>query len=102
MLPQLGGGRMGHDEYTQYYWAQCVYMLGDEGWVRLFPDSGTRDQITWSKYRKETFDFLRSAQSSDGSWSGSGSWGGIGPVYATAMGLTIMQLDKATLPLYQK
>jgi len=102
MLPQLGGGRMGHDEYTQYYWAQCVYMLGDEGWARLFPDSGTRDQITWSKYRKETFDFLRSAQSSDGSWSGSGSWGGIGPVYATAMGLTIMQLDKATLPLYQK
>ena len=63
---------------------------------------GLRDQITWSKYRKDTFDFLRSAQSSDGSWSGSGSWGGIGPVYATAMGLTIMQLDKATLPLYQK
>jgi hypothetical protein len=101
-LRQLGGGRMGHDEYTQYYWAQCVYFLGEEGWAKLFPDAGDRDQVTWSKYRKNTFDFLQSTQSGDGSWSGSGSWGQIGPVYATSMSLTIMQLDKATLPLYQR
>jgi hypothetical protein len=101
-LGALGGGRMGHDEYTQYYWAQSVYMLGEEGWAKLFPESGRGDAITWSKYRKGTFDFLCSQQSGDGSWSGSGSWGGIGPVYATAMALTIMQLDNATLPLYQR
>jgi hypothetical protein len=101
-LSQLGGGRMGHDEYTQYYWSQCVYMLGEDGWNKLFPESAARDQVTWSKYRKSTFDFLAGAQSGDGSWSGTGSWGGIGPVYATAMALTIMQLDKATLPLYQR
>jgi hypothetical protein len=101
-LPILGGGRIGHDEYTQYYWAQCVYMLGDDGWGKLFPDAPANDSLTWSKYRKATFDFLRTSQSGDGSWSGTGSWGQIGPVYATAMSLTIMQLDKATLPIYQK
>ena len=48
------------------------------------------------------FDYLVRAQSSDGSWSGTGSWGHIGPVYATATALTILQLDKATLPIYQR
>jgi hypothetical protein len=101
-LGQLGGGRMGHDEYTQYYWAQCLYMLGENGWGKLFPDSAAGDRLIWSNYRKNTFDFLCRAQSSDGSWSSSSNWGYIGPVYATSMALTIMQLDKATLPLYQR
>ena len=97
-----GIGRMGHDEYTQYYWSQSVYILGEDGWSRLFPNSPASEALTWSKYRKSTFDFLRGAQSGDGSWSGSGSWGSIGPVYASAMALTILQLDRASLPLYQR
>jgi hypothetical protein len=101
-IPRLSGGRMGHDEYTNYYWSQSVYMLGDEGWARLFPESNPSDRLTWSNYRKETFEFLRRAQSADGSWAGTGGWGQIGPVYATAMALTIMQLDKAALPIYQR
>jgi len=101
-LPQVGRARMGHDEYTQYYWAQCLYMLGDKGWAKLFPDADSGEQLTWSKYRKTTFDYLSGAQSGDGSWAGSGSWGSIGPVYSTAMSLTIMQLDKGCLPLYQR
>src|SRR5262249_38039672 len=32
-----GKGRLGHDEYTHYYYAQVVYRLG-EGWKKLFPD----------------------------------------------------------------
>ena len=46
------GGRLGfgyHDEYTHYYYAQSLYMLGDEG------ESGDRERMTWSKYRKEAF-----------------------------------------------
>jgi hypothetical protein len=101
-IPLLGNGRMGHDEYTQYYWSQSVYFIGDEGWAKLFPESAPEDRITWTKYRKNTFDFLRQQQNNDGSWSGSGMWGQIGPVYATSMALTIMQLDKATLPIYQR
>ena len=103
-MPRLGGGgaRMGHDEYTQYYWAQSVYLLGDDGWAKLFPESSSGDRITWSKYRKDTCDFLRQSQNSDGSWSGTGMWGQIGAVYSTSMALTILQLDKATLPIYQR
>jgi hypothetical protein len=101
-IPRLGGGRGGHDEYTQYYYAEAVYMLGEEGWAKLFPDSTESARLTWSKYRKDTFDFLKRAQGSDGSWSGSGMWGHIGPVYASSMALTMMQLDKGVLPIFQR
>jgi hypothetical protein len=97
-----GAGRQGHDEYTHYYYAQCLYILGDDGYARLFPDSKPNDRLTWSAYRKPTFDALVRSQSSDGSWSGGSNWSHIGPVYVTACYLTILQLDKATLPIYQR
>ena len=34
-----GGARFGHDEYTHYYYAQAMYILGEEGYAKLFPDS---------------------------------------------------------------
>ncbi len=95
-------GRAGHDEYTHYYFAQALYVLGDDRYEKLFPQSRESERLTWSKYRKAMFDYLVRAQSSDGSWSGTGSWGHIGPVYATATALTILQLDRATLPIYQR
>lgn len=101
-IPTLGSARMGHDEYTQYYYSEAVYVLGDEGWGKLFPDEARNRWITWSKYRKATFDYLIHSQSADGSWSGTGSWGHIGPVYASSMALTILQLDKGTLPIFQR
>jgi hypothetical protein len=101
-IQPLGQGRMGHDEYTNYYYCEAVYMLGEEGWAKMFPDSSEGQRITWSKYRKDTFDFLKRSQNGDGSWSGSGSWGHIGPVYCTSMALTMMQLDKGVLPLFQR
>lgn len=101
-IPSLGQGRLGHDEYTHYYYAQALYVLGDEGYAKLFPDSRPGDRLTWTAYRKTTFDFLKNSQNGDGSWTSSQNWGYIGPVYATAVALTIMQLDKGTLPIYQK
>jgi len=95
-------GRAGHDEYTHYYFAQALYVLGDDRYEKLFPQSRESERLTWSKYRKSMFDYLIRSQSSDGSWSGTGSWGHIGPVYATATALTILQLDKAALPIYQR
>ena len=77
-------------------------MLGEEGWAKMFPDSSEGQRITWSKYRKDTFDFLKRSQNGDGSWSGSGSWGHIGAVYSTSMALTMMQLDKGVLPIFQR
>src|SRR5262249_28909615 len=103
-IPALAGGgaRMGHDEYTHYYYAQALYSLGEDGYARLFPESKEGERLTWSKYRKTTFESLVKSQNSDGSWAGTGSWGYIGPIYSTSIYLTILQLDKGTLPIYQR
>jgi hypothetical protein len=97
-----GAGRQGHDEYTHYYYAQCLYILGDDGYGRIFSDAKPSDRLTWSAYRKPTFDAIIRAQSSDGSWTGQSNWSHIGPVYVTAVYLTILQLDKGTLPIYMR
>ncbi len=97
-VPLLRGARFGHDEYTHYYYAQALYMLGDDGYAKLFPTSKEADRLSWKKYREATFDFLKSTQSPEGYWNGSH----VGPVFATACYLTIMQLDNAALPIYQR
>jgi len=103
-IPPLGqgGGRLGHDEYTHYYFAQAMYVLGDDGWDKLYPGSKGDDRLSWSKYKKATFAFLVKGQNADGSWTSSNNWGFIGPIYASAVALTILQLEKGTLPIYQK
>jgi hypothetical protein len=97
------GRRMGHDEYTHYYYAQVVYVLGDDRFKKLFPDARSDEVLTWSKYRKAVFEEFKRTQAADGSWSHD-SWTArmVGPVYVTACYLTVMQLDKATLPIYQR
>jgi hypothetical protein len=97
-LRTIGDGRMGHDEYIHYYFAQSVYMLGDDGWEKLFPGTAEADRVTWKKWRKPTFDSLVRAQQADGSWPGQHA----GPVFSTAVFLSIMQLDNAVLPIYQR
>ena len=96
----IGGNRFGHDEYTHYYYAQALYLLGDDGWGKLFADGkdGGGEPLTWGRYKKATFDNLKNTQSSDGSWQG----GHVGPVFITAVHLAILQLEKGCLPLYQK
>jgi len=78
--PLGGGARRGHDEYTHYYWAQCLYILGDDRFATLFPDLKGADTITLSKYRKATFEYLVKSQSADGSWNSAGGshWSYIG------------------------
>jgi hypothetical protein len=95
------GVRLGHDEYTHYYYAQSLYMLGDDGWEKLFGPTPPEQRLTWTAYRKQMFDFLQRTQSGDGSWPSGGGFS-VGTVYSTAVYLTIMQLDKATLPIYQR
>jgi hypothetical protein len=97
------GRRIGHDEYTYYYFSQAVYSLGEDRWAKMFPESRPSDRLTWRSYRKALFDFLVSVQAADGSWSAH-TWTArmVGPVYVTACYLTVMQLDKAALPIYQR
>jgi hypothetical protein len=97
-FPTHGDGRMGLDEYTHYYFAQVVYMLGDDGWGKLFPDEPAGERVTWTKYRKANFDNIKQAQKADGSWPCSYP----DPIYATAVFCTIMQLDNGSLPIHQR
>jgi hypothetical protein len=97
----IGGVRIGHDEYTHYYYAQALYILGDDGWEKLFGPTPADQRLTWSDYKKDMFENLSRSQSSEGSWPSGGGFS-VGPVYSTAVYLTILQLDKATLPIYQR
>jgi hypothetical protein len=97
-IPVGQGARSGHDEYMHYYYAQAMYILGDDGYQKLFPRSAESERPTWSKYRKAVYDRLAASQHADGSWSG----GYIGPVFTTAVHLTILQLDNGALPIYQR
>jgi hypothetical protein len=99
-LPLTGNaaGRFGHFEYTHYYYSQVHYALGDDGWAKLFPGQPASEWLTWTKYKEAMFDQLIGMQSADGSWQ----QGYIGPVYVTACYLTVLQLDKGTLPIYQR
>ncbi|HYV37858.1 MAG TPA: hypothetical protein VE988_19390, partial [Gemmataceae bacterium] len=96
-----GGPRIGHDEYTHYYLAQSIYILGETGYEKLFGPTPEADRLVWSKYRNGIGDQLLQMQNQDGSWSAGGGFS-VGPVYSTAMYLTIMQLDKGVLPIYQR
>lgn len=75
----------GHDFYGHYYAAQAFYQAGDKYWDTYFPDA--RDQLIQMQ-----------GQGGGGSWNGDG----IGPVYGTAMALTILQLPYKYLPIYQR
>jgi hypothetical protein len=94
----LGGGRFGHDEYTHYYFAQTAYSLGENGYNKLFPKEKESEWLTWKSYKKSNFEGIIQRQSSDGSWSG----GFVGPAFVTPVFLTILQLDNAALPIYQR
>jgi hypothetical protein len=91
-------GRMGHDEYTHYYYAQALYILGDSGYAKLFPKTDPKEHLTWAKYREQMFEHLKNTQNRDGSWTG----GYIGPIFSTCVYLTVLQLDNSTLPIYQR
>jgi hypothetical protein len=91
----FGKERLSHDEYQNYYFAQCVYVLGEDGYAKLFPEK--KNPLRWSEFRRSLFPYLKHNQSPDGSWR----QGGIGPVYSTAINLTILQLENGALPIYQ-
>lgn len=100
-IPIGTGKRFGHDEYTHYYYAQAVYVLGDDGWEKMFGATPKDARVTWSTYRHDMFEHLTSTQNADGSWPGGGGFS-VGPVYSTAIYTTMMQLDRGAVPFYAK
>ena len=73
----------GHWHYAQYYYSQVIYRKGDEA---------------WRPYAERIHKIVLDQQSPNGSWNE----GFIGPVYTTALNLTILQLDNGYLPIYQR
>jgi hypothetical protein len=104
-IPEVGGNpvgaNFGHYEYTHYYFAQCVYILGDDRWGDLF-GADAKNEVTWSAYRERLFDDLMNKQNNEGYWTGGGGFSSVGPLYSTVIYATIMQLDNNALPIYQR
>jgi squalene cyclase len=73
----------GHWHYAHYYYSQVLYREGGK---------------KWDDYRKSVYRKLASEIGQDGAWNE----GFVGPVYTTAINLTILQLDKGVLPIYQR
>jgi hypothetical protein len=76
--------KFGRDELVHYYYAQALFSLDIDD--------------AWNTYRTAMFDHLQSSQKKDGSWPASDDIG-VGPVYATALWCTVLQLDKRSHPL---
>lgn len=73
----------GHWHYTYLYYSQVVYRQGGQ---------------EWNDFRAAISKQIISEQATNGSWTGDQ----IGPIYVTAINLTILQLEKALLPIYQR
>ena len=72
-----------HHYYTQLYYAEALYQRGGSDWDDYFARAAA---------------WLLREQRPDGSWQGDG----VGPVYGTAIALTILQLPDALVPIYQR
>jgi hypothetical protein len=81
-LPSGSTPQFGRDELLHYYYAQALFQAGSEA---------------WTKYRTALFDHLERTQNADGSWPAATGFG-VGPVYATALWCTLLQLDRNNHP----
>ncbi len=85
-LNNISNQGFGHWHYAHYYYAQVMYREGGE---------------KWDKYRDQIYTRLMNESAEDRSgvyWT----QGYVGTIYTTAINLTILQLDKNILPIYQR
>jgi hypothetical protein len=82
----VGGDNDGHWHYAHYYYSQVVYREGEK---------------KWDTYRDKLYTKLVNEATTEGKhcyWT----QGYIGHIYTTSVNLTMLQLEKAYLPLYQR
>ena len=87
-----------NNEFMFHYYSQVAYVLGDDGHRKLIADVDDKNALRWSQFRSEVFKALQARQLADGSWAGST----VGPVYQTIVNLSVLQLEKGILPIYQR
>lgn len=86
-LANINNQSFGHWHYAHYYYSQAMYREGGKTWEAY------RDKVVAKVVREATDDGKQYAY-----WS----QGYIGPIYTTAINLTILQLEKGCLPVYQR
>jgi len=96
--PDLGRTRDANALLGQYYFARVAYHLGNDGHKKIDPNAGEADLVRWDAYRKTLFASLKDLQAADGSWPDST----VGPVYSTALALTILQLENEIVPFFAR
>ena len=95
-------GSNGHDEYSNLYFGQVMYVLGDDRYIELIDKEAKKENaMLWSEYKKMAFNNYMRTQGGDGGWAQGGNWG-VGPVFATSTALILMQLEKEQVPFYQR
>lgn len=77
---------LARDELTHFYFAQAYFQASQDG-----------HKAGWSDYFAATFDHLQNSQNKDGSWPGAEGISA-GPVYATAVWCTVLQLERSCYP----
>jgi hypothetical protein len=85
-LSDISNQGFGHWHYAHYYYSQVLYREGGE---------------PWESYRDKVYARLAGEATERGNYV---YWnqGYIGPIYTTAINLTIMQLENGALPIYQR
>jgi hypothetical protein len=85
-LGDISNQGFGHWHYAHYYYAQVQYRQGGK---------------EWESYRDKIYAKLAGEASENGKYV---VWnqGYIGPIYTTAINLTILQLENGALPIYQR
>ncbi|MFM9009474.1 MAG: prenyltransferase/squalene oxidase repeat-containing protein [Planctomycetota bacterium] len=85
-LATISNNSFGHWHYAHFYYAQVMYRQGGDAW------RGYREQVERRLVAESQAD------------AGAAYWpqGYIGPVYTTATNLVILQLDKGSLPIFQR
>jgi hypothetical protein len=82
-LDNIHNEGFGHWHYAHYYYSQVCYREAGK---------------IWDEYRDKVYAKIAAEAATNGSWN----QGYIGPVYTTAINLTILQLENGTLPIYQR
>jgi hypothetical protein len=108
-IDRAARGRVSHKEYTHFYYAQVIYMLGEDRHAKLRPDLAEIERrdpsqwvlLKWSRYRELVFEYLKSRQSETGAWQEAEEIY-VGPIFTTSLNLIVMQLDKAAVPIFRR
>jgi hypothetical protein len=86
-IGSISNQSFGHWHYAHLYYSQVMYREGGK---------------TWQNYRLKMFPKLISEATDDKKQYAYWSQGYIGNVFTTSINLTILQLDKGNLPIYQR